>query len=492
VSAKVARAEEVAVRTRNGEQEPKVVSVSVDTTNEQVVIAAALVDPEARLQLARKLQPDHFLLEEHRVTWAVVQEMVRRKLDYDPATFQTLAAGRVETSYIASLTSIRPELPANLDFHVEGLLWDRLRAGAATGPVAAFLEALKNPREMPERVRSLARQISQAFDGSGERRFVHDAGALVRDQVNEVKMRMSGHACWPFGIDGFDYFEDGRRRLLPGAAPGKITLITGVPGGGKSTFAGHIALGLARQRRKVCFGAWEMGGGMTLELLACLSLGWSRAKLLEGKLEAEELVQLEERMHAISQWVVFMANPFRRTTGQRGRRDDRNERNLDTVQAALADTGAEVFIADLWKRCLVDASPEAEEEALYRQQAMAEELGQHHILLQQLRSKDVEQRADKRPTREGIKGSSAYFEVADAVFGVHRPGQWKSIVDDKLQVFILKQRFGRYPLGVELDWEGETGQVAGGYSIEYEQPGEGLLDGELGFKAPPGGGKRRG
>ena len=59
----------------------------------------------------------------------------------------------------------------------------------------------------------------------------------------------------------------------------------------------------------VTYGAWEMSGGVTLELLACISLGWSRSDLMEGRLTRDHVKLLRERMEVISRWVVCSAEP---------------------------------------------------------------------------------------------------------------------------------------------------------------------------------------
>ena len=343
-----------------------------------------------------------------------------------------------------------------------------MRASAASGPLSLLLEAVRNPKEAPERVRALARHVGQAFAGSGSR-LVHDSATLIAEHIREVERRVEGHETWPYGIPGLDNYEgSSRRRMIPGAAPGMVTVVTGVSGSGKSALIAHMALGLAKQRRKVTYGAWEMSGGVTLELLACISLGWSRSDLMEGRLTRDHVKLLRERMEVISRWVVFAPNPFRRARGEKRS----NERNLDMIAAIIAETGCEVFIADLWKRCLADASPEAEEDALSQQQAMFEDMRVHGILAQQQRLKDVEQRANKQPTRDGVKGSSMWVEMADSMIGTHRPGQWKSIPDDKLQGIILKQRYAPWPLAVEFEWNGEKGSIAGGTSIDVRMQGE--------------------
>jgi len=245
---------------------------------------------------------------------------------------------------------------------------------------------------------------------------------------------------------------------------------------GKSTLTARIALGLARNRRRILYGAWEMRGNTTLRLLACMSCGFERSRLVkkpeEGGLTDEELVTLEARAWAISKYVRFLDVPFNRARGEKRTRDT-NDRNLDMLQGYIADSGCDVFIGDLWKRCLRNTDPDDEEQALIRQQAMCEELKIHAILVQQQRLKDVEQRSDKRPTREGIKGSGAWVEVADTILGVYRPAQWKTAMDDTVfEIDVLKQRYAAWPMAIEFEWDADTGLITGGKTVPYDSGGE--------------------
>jgi hypothetical protein len=169
-------------------------------------------------------------------------------------------------------------------------------------------------------------------------------------------------------------------------------------------------------------------------------------------------------MHKIARLITFFKNPFRRFRNEK----KSNDANLDLIQSILSDCACDVFIADLWRRCLVSIKPEHEEDALFRQQAMLEEMGIHGILVHQQRHKDVELRGDRRPTREGIKGSGAYLEITDTMMGTHREALYKDVEDDSLEAFILKQRVGKAPIGVSFDWNAERGSISGGKSIKYE------------------------
>jgi replicative DNA helicase len=455
------------------------ITVPHDPVTEQVIIAAACVDVETRNHLVDIVQPDAMLAEQHRIIWSGIRELKHRKLEFDLATLQRLVGDKLDVSYLSELIRARPRVPDNMRFHLDNLFWDRQRAIAVTGPIASLVEAIRNPREQPERVRALARAVAQSFEGHGSS-FLIDPKELVREAVANINARLEGYAVYPFGIDGLDnYANSDRRRMIPGAFPGGMTVVTGVPGSGKSTFTSHVGLGIARQGRRVLYGAWEVQAPMTLEIMACLSLGWKRSDLYDvgGNesptrqqfLTRERVIQIEERMHIIAQHITFMRNPFRRLVGQK----ITNAHNLDIVQEHIAESGCEVFIGDLWFRCLKDTDPAEEEQALFRQQAMLEEMNVHGILVQQQRSKDIEQRADKRPTREGIKGSGAWAEAADNIIGIHRPALWKKIPDDFIEALIFKQRFGKWPIAVEFHWDADRGSIKGGAEIDYEQPGEG-------------------
>jgi hypothetical protein len=447
--------------------------VFADAMNEQVIIAAEMISAEFRAVVVRHA-PEAFLVPQHKVAHAAIRTAHRQGLGCDPATLARLSNGEVDVTYLVELQAARPDLPApeSLRFAVDALLWDKQRHTALTGPVNALLEAIRKSEE-PARVQGLARAVASSFDGWGERKHLLDPAEVVRKQVADLRERMAGRRVYPFGLKGLDYYEPApgqdasttRRRLLPGAAPGMVTIITGMRGSGKSTTTARLVLGLARQNRKVLYGAWEMQGGTTLELLACMSLGMSRRALMEGRFNPAELTILTQRMEVLAQQVRFLANPFRRGTGEKYS----NDRNLDTVHGYIADSGCEVFVADLWERCLVNNEPSEEMRALFRMQMMTEELGIHSILLAQQR-KDVAARADNHPTIEGIKGSGAWGEIADNVLGVYRQYQWKAVPDNTLEIDVLKQRYAPDMLAVEFDWDSDRGLIAGGRTVEYERP----------------------
>lgn len=464
------------------------VKIPHDAVNEQVLIASAILDRDARKKLVLRIKPDAFMVKEHVEAWIAISELARQGLEYDPDTIRSIAGTRVDANYLEELLASRRNAPVNLEHHIAMLEWDRARIEAVRGPIAQLLESLKDPTTPPERVRALSQSIATTFERGTASSLLREPTALIQSAMAELRTRRD-RACYPYGIPGLDLQDDRVRwRMVPGAAPGKVTVVTGVPGSGKSTVAARIALAQIMAGRRVAYGAWEMGDENTLELLAAMNLGWSRYKMSTGALNDDEETQLREQMEAISPYIRFLAVPGApRAVGSHTARGERatNERSLDQIHSVLSDSGADIFLADLWKRCLRQIDPEEEEQALVRQQAIAAETKCHCILLQQQRLKDIESRDDKRPTREGIKGSGAWVEVADTIIGVHRPALWKNIDDVTLELDVLKQRWGPWPMAIEFDWDSEFGSIKGGMSVSYDQPnGDGAAGSSNEFLGP--------
>lgn len=470
-----------------------------DPMTEQVLLAAMLADEEACDRLLPMLPIDAFYAEEHRTLRDAIGEARRKKLSLDPAILMRLNT-EVDDRLIGKLRTSRPDLPEDLDWHVDELLWDRHRRNVTEGPIDSLIHALQNPNEDRDRVRTLARQIGEAFaEEHGHARHILNSSEVVRQTMAALRKRTSSKTVYPFGIPELDFFEDGSRRLRPGANPGGWTLVSSLSGSGKTTFMCHLALGIGRQRRKVCFGAWEDEAPVTLELLATLNLGWSRSRVLDGKshhtrteggddwapMTREDLVTFEEECHKISRWITFFENPFqiRRTNGPR----PTNDLHLEIIALHLADSGCEVFMADLLHRCFVEDSPSEEKRALFGLLDIVQKGKVHMIAAHQQRAKDIETRVDKRPTREGIIGAGAWLDVPWVVMAPHLPGKWKAVPDNTMELYILKQRQGPWPLAVEFDWDPDTGQIANGRSMDVKA----TIDSSDGaFGIVPAGGKK--
>ncbi len=369
-------------------------------------------------------------------------------------------------------------------------------AADATAPTGAGMqqqvkETLTSAlADIAEKVVALARSCVSSLEGHGSLKYLRDPKRLIAEQMAELGRRRAGEARYLFGLPGFDDYTDGpntgQPRIVVGAIPGDVSVVTGLPSSGKTTVTARLAVEQANLERRTVFGAWEQGSGLTLELCASISLGISRTALSIGDFDAEteELVRLE--MERLSEWIRFIELPFDRGRAEEGRPDELNNRHIDTLYEYIVATAPDVAIFDLWNRVLVTADPDKESQMLYRQQAMMQATKCHGILIHQQRSKDILQRDDKTPTVDALKGTGGWHEVPANIFGVHREFLHKNVPDDTIKIVILKQRKGVAPLAVEFPWDADKGWIGQGRCAEFVRPGQRTeLDSFIGGEVTP-------
>lgn len=459
------------------------VRIPHDPINESVVLAATIVDEGTRKRYLATLEPAMFFGTGHALIWATLQELYRKGLNYDPATMRQIGGPDLDITYLEDLLNQRPALPPNLNHHIEMLVWDFARVSTAKGAVTRFLELLKDPKTDPVALRSASEEITAGL-ATGSNRSLRNPKQLVAEQMKIIYSRLEGIACYGFGIPGLDLYgkgdtkldADGRivdlagtPRLIPGTFPGQITCVTGLSGSGKTSVTARGVLGMFNAGRRITYGAFEQGSGMTLELLAAFSLGMSRSDLMTGRFTSQDAEELREAMARIGERVLFDEMPYERFSN---RQKFPNDRAIDRIVQSIIDSDCEVYVADLFRRVLTETDPDAEDHALIQIQQAAKKTGCHIILVQQQKSKEVEASKSKLPRRDTIKGVSTWVDISDEILGFHRPALWKNVPDDKIFSLVLKQRFGPFPMMVEHDWNSEFASVEGGRTVEMQREGD--------------------
>ncbi len=444
-----------------------------DAANEILVIEAAKADAKTRRELVHRLAADEFLVDQHEVIWKALRTMSDEGLEYSDDAMRRLiliSGGSEETVEYAM--GLGNTVPVNLDWHLTTLAWDATRARVLKGSVPELLKIIRDPQASQDSVLTASRALNRALDGAG-RRHMHTPGGLYRNYRAEVMARRAARNVFPLGAECFD------ANLTEGFMPGRTTVTAGLPGAGKSTVWMAFAIMLAKLGRRVMYCAWEMDAESLLDVGCAHLTRIELRRIVQGQLTDEETARVDQASKWILKRITFMGNPFFDLLRQ-GKKPS-NERNLDLLEGYIAESGCQVAIYDLWERMLHWRKPEDVTAALYRMQDMHEEYRLHGVVVQQLLLKDVEKRADKRPTRESIKGSGAYVEVADLIFGIHRDAQFKAVEDNGVETICLKQRKGKANWSIRWAWDGATCRVNDPREVSYD-PGldQAVADGDMG------------
>lgn len=453
------------------EAKPNVPDFVYDPINERVVIGAAIAaDKTQRRVLVHMIGADEFMVPANAAVWRSLRIIVDRALDYDGEVLRRLVRDELGEEYddklIATLEADATVPDAStLKWHTETMRWDATRARVLKGALPELLTSIQDAKASPESVASSARAVHRALDGGTARRHIHRPEELARTYKASIAGRRAVRNFFPMGYAAID------EHLTEGAMPGKVCVLVGLSGSGKSTFACDFALQQARIKRRVLMCAWEMGAMATLDVMVAQMCQIPIDAVVQGGYDTPTQRRIERAVDWITSRITFMENAFFdeaiRKGGGNGRGFKSNDRALDTFEGYVAESGCQVVVADLWERMLIDLSYDGVTTALYRQQAMVREFGFYLMLVHQLKLKDVEKRQDKRPTREAIKGTGAYVEVADKVIGIHRDAQFRNVPDDALEAICMKQRMGKANWAVRFHWEGEMGRITNGVTVPY-------------------------
>lgn len=450
-----------------------------DAANEALILGAAIADAGSRKRLVRQLSADEFLVPRHAVLWRALRALTDKNLE-----FSLDAMGRLVTDaggdkavldYLETLAE-DASVPDNLEWHTETMSWDATRARTLTGSVPEFLAAMNNPTADRGDVLTLARSVHKALEGGG-RRYMRRPAEHYRAYRAELTARRAKRNVYPLGREPFD------QNLTEGFMPGRTSVTAGLPGAGKSTVWMAWAILLTRVGRKVLYCAWEMEPESLLDVGCAHMTGIPLIKIVQGTLSDEEAHRVDQAARWITSKIIFMENPFLKSTGGK----PSNERNLDILEGYIAESGADVAVYDLWERMLPWRKPDDVSGALFRMQDIHKEYRIHGAILQQLTLKDVEKRADKRPTRDAIKGTGAYVEVADLIFGIHRDAQFKSVEDTTVETICLKQRKGKANWATRWAWDGATCKVTDPEEVPFDPGLEAVADGDIGSVKAVGG-----
>lgn len=452
---------------------PGAVRIPHDPVNEQILLAAgSLADPERRREILRDSRPEHFFGKNHAAYWATLAELDARGLDFALDTMVQLSGGKLDPLYFATILERHARVPPNLRHHAEILRWDAARIEAAeplADVIALFRDQSTEPAVLAAACRRLAEDVSHAAPMNG----TFDSTSLIAANRAAYEARGLGVPVWPYGIEGFEREPGGAWRVKPGMKPGKVTVVTALSGHGKSIFVKAVALGQVGLERPGLFGAFEDEAPEVLEDVAAMSLGLDRDEVDEGRLQPEDKARFFEEQERVASFLKFMRHPP--TDGKRVK---------STIAARIewcfneaVRVGAVYVVVDLLARLFASAKPEEEQQGWECFQRCAKDTGIHGVATHQQRAGDVEQRSDKRPTREGLKGSKGVLEVADTLIGVYRASLCESVEDKTLEAIVLKQRRGRWPFAVRFDFDPKRWTLKRGREVAYLRPGEDGLDG---------------
>lgn len=441
--------------------------VEFDLANERVVIATMLKSPEARSRICRLLVAEDFGHAPHQVLFRAASALARGGLAFGEDTIADLARGQ-DFGGFTYLRSVLAEYEPtrNIDYHVARVRADSVKYRLLGEHLPQLAEVLEDPASTPDRVSAMLTTALQLAQQALPRSNL-SGSALVEDYYQTLRYRVAVGGI--LEGTGFPLLDNS---LVAGFAPRTISVMAARPAHGKSALVANILRNRIRLGRPTWCGAWEMEPTDYVDAIVAIETSIPAAMLLRepGRLreaEKDRVQQVVEKLRD-DRLIEFQKDPFPELPRSKDRFFNYNERNLDVFEAEVeraSATGKAVFFLDVVGKMLPDRRPDSLQEALRRLRGIAKRYAVHLCLVHHLSREG----AEGRPTLENLKGSGAFEEEADLVFGLDRPimraGPAKRPkMEDYLDVHILKQRKGPAPLCVRYRFHGSL------FLVTDEQP----------------------
>ena len=245
---------------------------------------------------------------------------------------------------------------------------------------------------------------------------------LARGQV-------AGHSTGLRDVDQFARLE-----------PGKLWILAGRPGMGKSALAGHLALSVARQSASVLVFSLEMSRLEWIERLACSLSGVNSKAIRSAQLNQADMTRLSNAINAVSQLPILIDDTESLSLWQLRSRAIATKAQRSDLALVVVDY-LQLVRASLDR---ADSNREQEVAEISRSsKALSKQLDCTVLQLAQL-NRACEQRADKRPMLSDLRESGAIEQDADVVTFVYRDEVYNKDSRDKgvAEVLFAKNRSG--------------------------------------------------
>jgi replicative DNA helicase len=440
-----------------------------DLAAEAAVLSACLLSRDALDEARALLECEDFYAERNQVVWTAALELDRQGQRADVVTIAahlttTQQLGRVGgKAYLAELLDGTPAV-AHVGEHAA-----IVRRKAQQRRVVAACErfAAEGYGQVPD-VERWAQDAASELERVASARSERARGELFADLLPRVAREIGARGRQGLTV-GVDTGWSDLTVKLGGWRRGKLYIVAGRPGMGKSAFLAGAALNVARQGFGAVFVSAEMDRTEIGERVLAAGAGLNQQQVAAGKLDGAEWSKVSEALRTESALPVAVAHqPAARIGDIRG-----------AVRKHLRELGQRHGVSELGLVVvdylqLLDGeigegeSREREVAQLSKRLAwLAAEFNCPVLCASQL-NRLVEQRPGKRPQLSDLRESGAIEQDAYAVLLMFREEYYKGTTPEnrnKLEINIGKHRNG--PTGkVWLYFDGASSRL-GNLAHEY-------------------------
>jgi len=267
---------------------------------EQAALGAAIIDQEALAVLADMLKPEHFWEERHQHIFEAMLALFGRGCPVDLLSLsdELRIRDRLEEAggepYIAELCCVTPNA-LNVQYYAEIVYRDWQRRTAVNIAQDIIETARRGHDDLPTYA---ANRLSLLTTGKKQSVSLADALLHCIADYDAAGERLPGI---PTGLSALD-------RILGGLCPGRLTVIAGKPGAGKTTLMLQMALNAARAGHPVLIVSCEMSEPEVCRVLlsrhAGISLSPADVLALDDRTRADQRRRLMDAADQIAKMPI--------------------------------------------------------------------------------------------------------------------------------------------------------------------------------------------
>jgi replicative DNA helicase len=393
--------------------------LKINTDNEALILSNAIQDSENREIFVRKVDYLEFReLGFRPIAWAVSQVVSKKmEMNHDAILLlsKTCPSNNTEIKYedLVALTSNYPVVPKeNFEQHIETLKLDNVKQSLIKSSLNYLVKDCRDPKvslsKISQNIDYLKRTVESGYTST---KLEFKSMDQVVEEYKIAKSRIvEKRTC------GFKILDE---KLTEGLKGGQISVIAGLSSMGKSSWALSMMNNLSNKGVYTAQFALEMDNMSITSKLLAFNADKPLSTIVKNINEFSEsdrrVIEWEMERLGNNKYIFLNDKPSQSLSDIR--------EQIMMLQDKLK-TEYIVTVIDLFGKIrdfqTSDNFARDYEKKLNQVQAMTRELGVHMSLVAQI-NRTVAKRSYGRPKMSDLKNAGALEEVADIIFGIHRP-----------------------------------------------------------------------
>jgi replicative DNA helicase len=406
-----------------------------DEDAERAILGSLIAYPELQKPITARLTTDDFYLQKHKIIYQTITDLIYQERIPNLHILKDALEKQKQLDFVGGLAYLYQlsdeGVPPDIAYQIaDNILKDKTKRRKASEKFKEMLYKANSEADIDETIGEALRDFREL--SKDNKASIETFKSVLKNQlieINEILKNPNVIRGLPSGFYELD-------RLTSGFHGGELTVVGARPGMGKTAFALNIAFNIASQGKKVLFFSLEMGKKQlslrTYSMISEIPLSKIRSGLLNDE-EVEKITNSYLENADILERMVLV--------------DDVSYLS-DIMKIAYSMDSIDLIIVDY----LQLIKTKNKYQMRYQELAdivnslkfLAKDLNVPIIALAQV-NREVEKKADKRPSLADLRESGDIETTADVVMFIHREDYYKkenNTNDSITEIIVAKNRNG--------------------------------------------------